>query len=175
MSRSAAATSAIRTARRFLSSLRRGSLWVTVDVTVTTGGGSTTDPSAFTYVLPPVVSGLSVPSGLTPASGALEGGTPVTITGTDLAGATEVDFGPNNPATIVSETDSQITVTSPASYTGTVGTVDVTVTTPTNGTSNISPPADQFTYTNAPFITQITGSVSLNGNQPAGFVAGGTP
>ena len=64
----------------------------------------------------------------------------MTITGTNLAGATAVDFG-GNAATIVSDSATQIVVTDPA---GTAGTVDVTVTT-AGGTSATSA-ADQFTY-----------------------------
>jgi hypothetical protein len=73
----------------------------------------------------------------------------VTISGTGLAGATAVDFGPNNPATILSDTDGQIVVTSPA--TNVAGTVDVIVTT-LNGPS-INSLADQFTYEGPPSIS----------------------
>ena len=139
-----------------------------VDVTVTNVGGSVTRSSAYTYMPPPVVTGLSAPSGAA-ASGAVEGGTPVVITGTLLAGATEVDFGAQ-AATIVSDTDDQIAVVSPASATG-LGPVDVTVTTP-DGTSAISEPADLFTYTDAPFISQVTGPLTINGTQAAGLTAG---
>ena len=63
-----------------------------------------------------------------PRSAPVAGSTPVTITGTGLAGATAVDFGAN-PATIVSDTDSQIVVLSPAASGGNPGPVNVTVTT----------------------------------------------
>ena len=58
------------------------------------------------------VTGLSVPSGSTPPSGAAEGGTTVTITGTNLADATAVDFG-QYPGAIVSNTDSQVVAITP--------------------------------------------------------------
>ncbi len=61
-------------------------------------------------------------------------------TGTNLASATAVDFG-KTAAKIVSDTATQIVVTSPAG----TGTVDVTVTT-AGGTSATSA-ADKFTYT----------------------------
>ena len=117
----------------------------TVDVTVVTAGGTTATSSAdqYTYLIPPVITGLSQ------STGALAGGTTVTISGTGLAGATAVDFGPNNPATILSDTDGQIVVTSPA--TNVAGTVDVTVTT-LNGPS-INSSADQFTYEGPPSIS----------------------
>ena len=145
----------------------------TVDVTVVGLGGyaSTTSPTdQYTYEPGPVVSGVSFSSGATPASGAIEGGTPVVITGTGLSGATVV-FG-GYSATILSETDSQITATSPPSYTGNAGIVDVTVTT-VDGTS-LTSTADQFNYTDAPFITSVTSGHEINnGTQAAGVTAGG--
>ena len=63
----------------------------TVDVTVTTvGGTSATSPAdQFTYVAAPTVTSIS------PTSGPTGGGTSVTITGTNLGGASAVDFGSN--------------------------------------------------------------------------------
>ncbi|HXX89182.1 MAG TPA: IPT/TIG domain-containing protein, partial [Acidimicrobiales bacterium] len=60
-----------------------------VDVTVTTPGGTSATSSAdrFTYDAAPTVTGLS------PASGPSAGGTAVTITGTGFGGATQVLFG----------------------------------------------------------------------------------
>ena len=144
-----------------------GSSYGTVNVTVVTAGGASATSSAdqYTYLPPPAVTGLSR------SSGAVEGGTPVVVTGTNLAGATEVDFG-GDPATIVGETDGQIMVTSPSSPTDDLGMFDVTVTT-AGGTSAISEPADQFTYTHAPFITEVTGAVTIDGDA-AGLVTGGT-
>ena len=128
-----------------------------------------------TYVPDPAVTGLSVPSGLNPPSGAAEGGTTVTITGTNLADATQVDFG-QYPGTIVSNTDDQIVAISPdatqgGQYSG-LGAVDVTVTTP-DGTSPINQPADQFTYTDAPFIGSLS-TPSIPGSVAGGPIAGNT-
>ncbi|HEX3565501.1 MAG TPA: IPT/TIG domain-containing protein, partial [Acidimicrobiales bacterium] len=71
-------------------------------------------------------------------------GSVITVTGTNLTGATGVNFG--------TSAASGVTVVSPTSLTAVVppgtGTVDVTVTTP-GGTSATSP-ADQFTYSSAP-------------------------
>ena len=77
-----------------------------------------------------------------PDTGPDGGGTTVTINGSGFTGATEVDFGPGNPASFVVNSDISITATSPEAATGPV---DVTVTTPV-GTSSTSS-ADQFTYT----------------------------
>jgi hypothetical protein len=130
----------------------------TVDVTVVTAGGTTATSAAdqYTYLTPPVISGLSN------SAGPVAGGTMVTISGTGFAGATAVDFGPNNPAMILSDTDGQIVVTSPA--TNVAGTVDVTVTT-LNGPS-INSPADQFTYEGPPEI--------FTQDKYSGAVSGGT-
>jgi IPT/TIG domain len=76
---------------------------------------------------------------VSPASGPGSGGESVTITGSGLTGATEVDFG-GVRAVMTADSDTQITATSPPGN----GTVDITVVTP-NGTSTTSS-ADQFTY-----------------------------
>ncbi len=110
----------------------------TVDVTVTTAGGTsaTNANDHYTFVAgpppPPTVTSVNPISG--PA------GTLVSIVGTSLTGATEVDFGPT-PATFTVNTATTITATAPAG----TDTVDVTVTTP-QGTSATSED-DQFTYT----------------------------
>jgi hypothetical protein len=108
----------------------------TADVTVSTDGGTsaTSGADVFTFVPAPVVSGLS------PSTGPVEGGTSVTIAGTDLAGATEVDFG-GVAADFTANPDGSLTAVAPA---GVAGTVDVTVT--TDGGTSETGPADQFTY-----------------------------
>ncbi|MDR6904849.1 hypothetical protein J2X63_000535 [Agromyces sp. 3263] len=122
-----------------------------VDVVVITPGG-TSNPLPFTYVPAPV---LTV---LTPDEGPVAGGTPVTITGTDLAGATEVTIdGASVPFTQVSDTE--ITFVTPPHA---AGPVDVIVETP-GGPSNALP----FTYVPAPVLTALT--------PDEGPVAGGTP
>jgi IPT/TIG domain len=78
---------------------------------------------------------------LTPNKGPAAGGTSVTVTGTGFTGATAVDFG--------STSATGFEVTSPTSLTaiappGSVGTVDLTVTTP-NGTSALTR-KDHFKY-----------------------------
>ncbi len=65
----------------------------------------------------------------------------MTITGTDLTGATAVKFGSKDAASFSVSSATKITATSPA---GSLGTVDITVTTP-GGTSATSS-ADQFSY-----------------------------
>ena len=73
----------------------------------------------------------------------------MTITGTNLTGASEVKFGAANAASgVKAESATQVTATSPAGS----GTVDVTVSTP-GGTSATSA-ADEYTYIPAPTVTQ---------------------
>ena len=52
-------------------------------------------------------------TGVDPSSGSVDGGTSVTITGTDLSNATEVDFG-GVPASFTANADGSITAVSPA-------------------------------------------------------------
>jgi IPT/TIG domain len=72
--------------------------------------------------------------------GAAEGGTLVTITGSNLSGATAVRFGSTDASTFAVNSATSINAVSPPG----MGTVDVTVTTP-EGTSATSS-ADQFSY-----------------------------
>jgi hypothetical protein len=125
----------------------------TVDVTVTTPGGtSTTGAAEFSYVPAPTVTAVSPNEG--PA------GTTVTITGTNLTGATAVRFGASSASSYTVESATSITAVAPAG----TGTVDVTVTTP-GGTSAMSS-ADQFGYPVAPTVTKV--------KPIRGPVAGGT-
>jgi len=100
-----------------------------------TGVGTPDGISAFepTTAVPPTVAGVS------PDAGLESGTTTVTITGTELTGATNVQFGFTSAVFEVTSPTS-ITAISPAG----TGTVPVTVTTP-GGTSTTGP-ADQFSY-----------------------------
>ncbi|MEY9871045.1 YVTN family beta-propeller protein [Streptacidiphilus sp. MAP12-33] len=108
----------------------------TEQVVTTTAVGA--DPAGLAVALTvpaPVVTGVS------PATGPPAGGTTVTVSGTHLGGATAVDFGPGNAARSFSCTDQSCTAVAPA---GTVGTVDVQVTTP--GGTSATGPSDAFAY-----------------------------
>jgi hypothetical protein len=130
----------------------------TVDVSVTTAGGTTAASSAdrFTYVASPAVSGVS------PATGSTSGGTTVTITGTNLAGATSVQFGAAGAVSFTVASATQITAWSPAEA---AGTVDITVGT-SGGTSTASS-ADRFTYSSAPATITSVASEIDGTNQPS--------
>jgi hypothetical protein len=109
-----------------------------VDVTATTPAGTTpANPAArFTYT-----GAGTVVTGLNPSEGLDTGGTTVTISGSGFTGATQVLFGGFVASGLVVNSDSQITVVSPAGS----GTVDVLVATPA-GTSPVSAAA-RFRYT----------------------------
>ncbi len=128
----------------------------TVDVTVTTAGGTSAISASdqFTYVAAPTVSAVS------PNWSPTAGGTSVTITGTNFTGATAVRFGGTAATGYTVDSATQITATAPAG----TGTVDVRVTT-AGGTSATSA-SDQFTYVAAPTVS----AVSPN----SGPAAGGT-
>ena len=118
----------------------------TVDITVATAGGVSVISAAdeYTYVPAPVITNLST------QAGPVAGGTTVTITGVNLLGATEVDFG-SKEGVIVSNTDTEIVVTTPA---GKAGTVKVKVET-SGGESAISSD-DRFTYVAMPRVNGIS-------------------
>src|SRR6202035_997705 len=144
----------------------------TVDVTVTTPNGTSAvnSPSdEYTYNPLPTVTSVS------PNNGPLVGGTAFTVNGSNFTGATAVHFGSNAGTGITSVTASSLTVTIPAG-TG-AGAVDVTVTTP-NGTSDLTPPSDQYTYNAAPTVTSVNpnngpqggaNSVTVNGTGFSGI------
>jgi len=102
-----------------------------------TVGGNQYQGAAYVFAIPaPTVTRLS------PTSGPTTGGTSVTITGTNFAGATLVDFGTVAARSFtVNAAGTQIVATSPAES---AGTVHVTVT--TAGGTSASSSADQFTY-----------------------------
>jgi IPT/TIG domain-containing protein len=109
----------------------------TVPVRVTGPGGTSakTSRDLFTFTLRPRISSLS------PSSGSADGGTQVTISGVNFAGATVVQFG-GVAASFKVISATSITAFSPSA--GDPVTVDVTVSS-SYGTSAISV-SDRFTY-----------------------------
>jgi hypothetical protein len=136
----------------------------TVDVTVTTAGGTSAAVAAdqYTYFNPAAVPTVTQVS---PTSGPAGGGTRVTITGTGLAGATSVKFG-TTAATIVSNNATRVVAKSPVHV---AGTVHVTVTTP-GGTSN-TVAADQFTYIGSTATNVAASANPISVGQPVTFTA----
>jgi hypothetical protein len=104
---------------------------------------------------------LPVVLSVTPASGAIVGGTAVTLTGVNFTGATSVLFGGLACTSLVVVNSSTITCVTPAHVSGTV---DVIVTTPAGSSTGVGT-ADDFTYTGGPTITNLnpnTGQASGN-------------
>ncbi|HLN43629.1 MAG TPA: IPT/TIG domain-containing protein [Acidimicrobiales bacterium] len=132
----------------------------TVDVTVTTGGGTSaiSPDDQYTYIVPPV----PTVTGVSPPSGPSTGGSIVSITGTGFTWASAVHFGANAAAKFTDSNDNVITATAPA---GNLGATDVTVSTPT-GTSPTSA-ADQFTYV-VPPVPTVTGVSPISGPSTGG-------
>jgi hypothetical protein len=151
----------------------------TVDVTVTTPGGTspTTTPDQYTYAP------LPAPLSVSPSAGPVTGGTETTITGSGLLGATAIDFGTVPATSFVCTSDTTCDVVTPAATAA--GPEPVSVTGP-GGTSNASTDPI-FTYTDAPVVSSLspdTGppvggtTVAITGTGFAGATAvdfGGTP
>jgi large repetitive protein len=118
---------------------------VSVRVTSIGGRSATSSSTRFTYTITtPTVTGVD------PNTGPADGGTWVTISGTDLSGATEVDFG-GVAAYFWVNSDTSITALSP---TADPGTVDVTVTT-IGGRTSAASAVDQFTLVAAPTVSIV--------------------
>lgn len=114
-------------------------------------GDSSTTPvvgNSFTYFQPPVVSSIS------PSSGPVSGGTTVTIDGVAFTGVTQVKFGDTNAASFTVDSNNVIRAVSPARA---AGNADITVTHPTNGTSQLVL-AGRFVYFDPPTVTLVAPS-----------------
>jgi IPT/TIG domain len=92
------------------------------------------------WTAPITLAALPTVAGISPTIGSEAGGDQVTITGSGFTDAQDAQFGGASVTALNVDSDSQITVASPAG----AGTVDVTVITPV-GTSATGP-ADQYTY-----------------------------
>jgi hypothetical protein len=133
----------------------------TVPVVLTTPGGTATAPNEFTYIPAPTISSSS---GLVPAAGPASGGTPITITGTNLSGSSSVTFGPNAATDVTVVSPTVVTAVSPA------GTGSVTVTLTTPGGTAVA--ATQFTYLPAPSGVTISPDVGSAGGGTQVTIAG---
>jgi hypothetical protein len=105
-----------------------------VDVIVTTGGGPSSAFSSYTYITPAVITSIS------PAFGTKAGGTSVTITGTNLTGASNLLFGLNSATNVNVVNDTTITCVTPVS----ANPVAVGITLTTGG--GLSNKFSSFTY-----------------------------
>lgn len=116
-----------------------------VDVAVTTPGGTATKTAGFTFVIPaPTIATVA------PTSGSTLGGTTVTITGTNFAGASAVTFGGTAAASFTIDSATQVTATTPAHA---AGAVNVAVTTP----GGVAVRSGGFTYVDVvPAISTVS-------------------
>ncbi|MGC1265311.1 MAG: IPT/TIG domain-containing protein [Candidatus Acidiferrum sp.] len=158
---SAAATSVVVVSATEITAVSPAGSVGAVTVTVTAGGQNGSLANGFTYVNPPTVTSVS------PTSGSANGGTNVTIMGTNFAAGATVTFGAGrqggdgnaNATNVVVVSSTEITATTPAGNPGAVNeavTVNGETGTLTNG----------FTYVAVPTVTGVSPS-----NGP---VAGGT-
>ncbi len=111
---------------------------VTYTVTPTATGGC---GEGIAQIVTVTVNPLPIIASISPSSSSITGGISVVITGVNFTSASNVKFGSSSATSFTVNSDTQITATAPA---GSVGTVDITVTTP-NGTSTTSS-TDRFTY-----------------------------
>ena len=123
-----------------------------VNITVTTAGGTsaTAPANRYGYVDPPTV------TGVTPNAGPTSGSNSVTITGTNLIGATVVRFGATAASSFTVDSATQITATAPA---GSAGTINVTVT--TAGGTSATATANGYSYAVPPTVAAAFGPASI--------------
>ena len=165
-----------------------GAMW-TVGETFTDPSGvriSVTGSTATGYTVQ--IGGATTPptlSGLSPSTGAMAGGTTVTLTGSGFVDQqTTVRFGGSSAVQVTVASATSLTAVTPVSASS--GPVDVTVQTP-NGQASLS---QAFTYALAPSITtlspgsvpaymqspiSVTGTSFVTGGTTASFVSGATP
>lgn len=125
-------------------------------VSVVTPGGTATVANGFTYYLEPTVTSVS------PMEGPAGGGTSITITGTNLLGAREVEVAPGGgvtPFTVLNETT--VVAVTPPRPAGSVGTVRVRTPWGWSGYSGV-----RFAYFGVPTVLSVTPT--------AGPLSGGT-
>jgi len=128
-----------------------------VDITVTTPNGTSPANLSDQYT---ITAPVPVVTSVSPSTGSYDGGDSVTVNGSGFVFATAVTFGTTPATSYVVNSDTSITVTSPAVTTA--GVVDVTVTT-AGGTSAIGP-SDQFTYfIPPPVVTSISPNIGSTG------------
>lgn len=130
----------------------------TFTFTVSGKDSSTLTQAAFTSstLSLAIVSNTPTVTGISPTSGTTAGGTSVTITGTNLSGATAVAFGSGAAASFAVASATKITATAPAG----TGAVDVTVTTPSGQSATSA--QDKFTYVAPPLAGAVSATAAYD-------------
>ena len=136
-----AATSVVATATSITAKTPVGTAGAK-DILVTTAGGTVTKSAAFTFVEAPTIVSVS------PASGPLTPGTPITIAGTNFIAGATVKVGGVAATSVVVVSPTSITAITPVSV---VGAKDVAVTT-VGGTATKT---GGFTYVALPTIATV--------------------
>jgi hypothetical protein len=133
----------------------------TADVTVTNAGGTsgTSTADQFTFIAPPMITGVS------PNSGPLAGGNWITVTGTNLSTASKVSLGDTTTGFQVLG-DTSLSVYIPAGEDA--ESVDIVVTTIGGITARTS--ADRYTYIAPPPPPAVTGVSPSSGTALGGTV-----
>jgi hypothetical protein len=140
----------------------------TVDVVVTTAGGSSALSLQDLYAY-----GAPVVTGLSPVAGPLVGGTVVTVSGAQFVPGLTVSFGGTAGTNVSVLSATSLTVSAPAMP---AGTVDVTITTAAGTSQLVS--ADRYQYDPIPTVTGVAPNAGAlaGGNQVTlsgtGFVSG---
>jgi len=134
----------------------------TVDIRVTTPGGTSATGAGdqYTYTAVPTVSSIS------PQSGPSSGGTSVTIMGTGFTPSSTVKFGTTNATNVSYSSSTTLTANAPAG----TGTVNVTVT--TSGGTSATNGNTMFIYIPAPTVTSLTPNTGVTGGGTSVTVTG---
>ena len=143
-----------------------GAFSYTIEVTDSTTPTAQTATQASSGTITQAASSTPTVTAVAPDSGPFGGGTSVTITGTNLTGATVVQFGGAAASSFTVNSATAITAMSP----GGSGTVDITVTTPA-GTSAANT-TDRFTYKAATASLVQQGSKLIGSGAGAGAEQG---
>jgi hypothetical protein len=142
-----------------------GSYTIMATYTGDSGSASSSGTTTVTVKLAPVVSSVS------PKAGPTVGGQTVTITGSNLSGATKVHFGSALATNVVVLSDTQLTATVPAHA---AGTVNVTVS--SNVATSATTSTDRYTYDPPPALSSISPATGPAGTvvivNGTGFVPG---
>jgi hypothetical protein len=120
-----------------------------VNVAVTTPSGTTAANSLFTFVTPPPPPSPPTVTSVSPTSGISFGGTNITITGTDLTGATSIKIGGNLCSNFAVTNATTATCITPSGVTGTPRSVEVTTAVGTNTANTL------YTYTPPPTGSEV--------------------
>jgi hypothetical protein len=132
-----------------------------VNVVVTTPGGTATGTGVYTYIAAPTN------TLIVPAYGRINGGTAVTITGTNfVTGATAVTFGGTEATTFTVVSATSIIATTPAHA---AGAGNVVVTTPGGATA-----ARTYTYANPTISGALSRTTGVHGTSYTGITIPGT-